>query len=532
MRKLQILLILTIGALIAVSCQNDRFEDLESQLEMNNLINQNQHRQIEDLQAELDATAEALAAEIANNETTISENAVAIQNNVTTIATNYDALVDADADNLEATTNAIVKLGSDLTDAIADEVATLNEQLVVLTNELKLAIADGDTYVIEVLTAQVAAATAALEAADVANANAIASVPTFDASALNADISALENADSLIGDRIAQNFSSIYYLQRDLALLSTAVASNTIITEAQASLVTSLGIELFDLKGDIPVIVQLAIDGLKAELENIYSTTISIDAAILALQEAIASIEASLLTNILNATLSQVSTLTYDPSFNGLTGTELRDARVDYLLDLVRLEPTFENVTSEYVDNTAANNGTASHQISFNYDAPTSSTNPTIKQYIKTIKLIDVEGSDGDLLNASDEHFIGYVDRLIVHGIDAARKHSGLTAKNSSKTNTCSLTDPSVGAYSVTADNANGFEIDILEFFSEGNLIWTSESCTAADAHAQLQKYYTDAAGEHVPFKADTYAVTYSYDLPTSKSAVRGRGKGTGTVRQ
>ena len=107
------------GLLLATmtNCQNDRFEDLENEVAMQQMIDNNQHNAINNLTAQLEATqadllaAEtALAAAIADNNTSIALNAANIQDNVTTIATNYDILVAADSINLDETTIAINKL--------------------------------------------------------------------------------------------------------------------------------------------------------------------------------------------------------------------------------------------------------------------------------------------------------------------------------------------------------------------------------------------------------------------------------------
>ena len=205
------------GLLLALTgCQNDRFEDLESELKMQQMIDNNQHNAINNLTAQLEATqadllaAEtALAAAIADNGTSIVENAEAIQNNVTVIATNYDILVAADSINLNDTTLAINKLGADLSVRIEDEVATLNVQLEQLRVELAQAIVDGDQYVINNLTTYITTVETQLSQANLATANAVSNIPTFDPTALNSAIDGLVATDEAFDSRITQNTLNI-----------------------------------------------------------------------------------------------------------------------------------------------------------------------------------------------------------------------------------------------------------------------------------------------------------------------------------
>ena len=229
------------GLLLALTgCQNDRFEDIEAELVMQQMIDTNQHNKIEDLTAQLEATqadllaAEtALAAAIADNGTSIVENAEAIQNNVTVIATNYDILVAADSINLNDTTLAINKLGVDLSIRIEDEVATLNVQLEQLRVELDQAIIDGDQYVINNLTTYITTVETQLSQANLATANAVSNIPTFDPTALNSAIDGLVATDEAFDTRITANTLNI----------------NTIFNEIEAvqDRITALAIEL-DLK--------------------------------------------------------------------------------------------------------------------------------------------------------------------------------------------------------------------------------------------------------------------------------------------
>ena len=201
------------GLLLALTgCQNDRFEDIEAELVMQQMIDTNQHNKIEDLNAQLEATqadllaAEtALAAAIADNGTSIALNAANIQDNVTTIATNYDILVAADSINLDETTIAINKLGTDLSIRIEDEVATLNVQLDTLKNELARAIIDGDQYVINNLTQHITNVETQLI-------QAVSNAPSFDASSINSAITGLVQADITLAAGVASNNAAILSL--------------------------------------------------------------------------------------------------------------------------------------------------------------------------------------------------------------------------------------------------------------------------------------------------------------------------------
>ena len=201
------------GLLLALTgCQNDRFEDLESELKMQQMIDNNQHNAINNLTAQLEATQadllaaeNALAAAIADNGTSIALNAANIQDNVTTIATNYDILVAADSINLDETTIAINKLGTDLSIRIEDEVATLNVQLDILKNELSIAIIDGDQYVINNLTQHITNVETQLI-------QAVSNAPSFDASSINSAITGLVQADITLAAGVASNNAAILSL--------------------------------------------------------------------------------------------------------------------------------------------------------------------------------------------------------------------------------------------------------------------------------------------------------------------------------
>ena len=201
------------GLLLALTgCQNDRFEDLESELKMQQMIDNNQHNAINNLTAQLEATQadllaaeNALAAAIADNGTSIALNAANIQNNVTTIATNYDILVAADSINLDETTIAINKLNTDLSIRIEDEVATLNIQLGNLKNELARAIIDGDQYVINNLTQHITNVETQLI-------QAVSNAPSFDASSINSAITGLVQADITLAAGVASNNAAILSL--------------------------------------------------------------------------------------------------------------------------------------------------------------------------------------------------------------------------------------------------------------------------------------------------------------------------------
>ena len=205
---------LLLGGLLLVltGCQNDRFEDLESELKMQQMIDNNQHNAINNLTAQLEATQadllaaeNALAAAIADNGTSIALNAANIQDNVTTIATNYDILVAADSINLDETTIAINKLGTDLSIRIEDEVATLNVQLDTLKNELARAIIDGDQYVINNLTQHITNVETQLI-------QAVSNAPSFDASSINSAITGLVQADITLAAGVASNNAAILSL--------------------------------------------------------------------------------------------------------------------------------------------------------------------------------------------------------------------------------------------------------------------------------------------------------------------------------
>ena len=205
--------LLLAGLLLALTgCQNDRFEDLENELKMQQMIDTHQHNAINDLNAQLEATqadllaAEtALAAAIADNGTSIALNAANIQNNVTTIATNYDILVAADSINLDETTIAINKLSTDLSIRIEDEVTTLNVQLDTLKNELARAIIDGDQYVINNLTQHITNVETQLI-------QAVSNAPSFDASSINSAITGLVQADITLAAGVASNNAAILSL--------------------------------------------------------------------------------------------------------------------------------------------------------------------------------------------------------------------------------------------------------------------------------------------------------------------------------
>ena len=201
------------GLLLALTgCQNDRFEDLENEVAMQQLIDTHQHNEIANLNAQLEATQadllaaeNALAAAIADNGTSIALNAANIQDNVTTIATNYDILVAADSINLDETTIAINKLGTDLSIRIEDEVATLNVQLDILKNELSIAIIDGDQYVINNLTQHITNVETQLI-------QAVSNAPSFDASSINSAITGLVQADITLAAGVASNNAAILSL--------------------------------------------------------------------------------------------------------------------------------------------------------------------------------------------------------------------------------------------------------------------------------------------------------------------------------
>ena len=205
---------LLLGGLLLVltGCQNDRFEDLENEVALQQLIDTHQHNEIANLNAQLEATqadllaAEtALAAAIADNGTSIALNAANIQDNVTTIATNYDILVAADSINLDETTIAINKLNTDLSIRIEDEVATLNIQLGNLKNELARAIIDGDQYVINNLTQHITNVETQLI-------QAVSNAPSFDASSINSAITGLVQADITLAAGVASNNAAILSL--------------------------------------------------------------------------------------------------------------------------------------------------------------------------------------------------------------------------------------------------------------------------------------------------------------------------------
>ena len=201
------------GLLLALTgCQNDRFEDLENEVALQQLIDTHQHNEIANLNAQLEATQadllaaeNALAAAIADNGTSIALNAANIQDNVTTIATNYDILVAADSINLDETTIAINKLGTDLSIRIEDEVATLNVQLDTLKNELARAIIDGDQYVINNLTQHITNVETQLI-------QAVSNAPSFDASSINNAITGLVQADITLAAGVASNNAAILSL--------------------------------------------------------------------------------------------------------------------------------------------------------------------------------------------------------------------------------------------------------------------------------------------------------------------------------
>ena len=218
------------GLLLALTgCQNDRFEDLENEVAMQQLIDTHQHNEIANLNAQLEATqadllaAEtALAAAIADNGTSIVDNAEAIQNNVTVIATNYDILVAADSINLNDTTLTINKLGVDLSIRIEDEVVALNIQLEQLEAELKIAIADGDQIVINNLNTYITN----VETQLVNVAQSISNVPTFDPTSLNNAISDLVAADEAIKNDVVTNALAIQNAILDINRNWTLIADN------------------------------------------------------------------------------------------------------------------------------------------------------------------------------------------------------------------------------------------------------------------------------------------------------------------
>ena len=308
------------GLLLALTgCQNDRFEDLENEVAMQQLIDTHQHNEIANLNAQLEATqtdllaAEtALAAAIADNGTSIVENAEAIQDNVTTIETNYNILAAVDSLNLDNTTLAINKLGTDLTEAISNEVNALNVQLGILKIELENAIADGDQYVINNLTQHITN----VETQLVTVSRSVANVPTFDATALNNAINDLGNADEALSSRIddinllLSNLPDVAQMIEDAidAIVFPEEYNDTAIWDRVNTGFSSIDMYIYNNESNWledndtvfdPTILQGLIDDLRADLDALPVD----DDSLLATQSALDALEA-----IVNANSTAIAT--------------------------------------------------------------------------------------------------------------------------------------------------------------------------------------------------------------------------------